>query len=242
MAIAREGFSTFKGERKEEDRRGTNRDKSISKTSNFSTCSIVKETRQMPMDHCPLAGFTYKIWNCPLSRNMKVNDRYAAVGEQRLYYERLGKRQLIKDCKINACVINGCIKKHKRLRQSKNQMDEGNHAVNVSAATINQSNEVTSFLQIAPVSIQSDGNRLNTCGFRDNGSTVSFIDQSMQENLRAQGTDVALNIAGVHGTKYLRNTNYKIQQAEAKFQSLECSIQQKLQLDRNWHHPWSRCL
>ena len=36
----------------------------------------------------------------------------------------------------------------------------GNHAVNVSAATRNQSNEVTSFLQIIPVSIQSSDNRL----------------------------------------------------------------------------------
>ena len=33
-------------------------------------------------------------------------------------------------------------------------MNKGNHAVNVSAATINQSNEVTSYLQIVPVSIQ----------------------------------------------------------------------------------------
>ena len=60
-------------------------------------------------------------------------------------------------------------------------IDEGNHAVNVSAATINQSNEVTSFLQIVPVSIESAGNRLNTYAFLDSGSTVSFIDQSVQE-------------------------------------------------------------
>ena len=83
-------------------------------------------------------------------------------------------------------------------------MNEGNHAVNVSAATINQSNEVTNFLQIVPVSIQSGGNRLNTYAFIDSGSTVSFIGQSVQEKLRAQGTDVTLNIAGIHGTKDLK--------------------------------------
>ena len=74
-------------------------------------------------------------------------------------------------------------------------MDEGNHAVNVSAATTNQSNEVTSFLQIIPVSIQSGSNRLNIYAFLNRGSTGSFIDQSVQEKLRAQGTDVKLNIA-----------------------------------------------
>ena len=83
-------------------------------------------------------------------------------------------------------------------------MDKGNHAANVSAATINQSNEVISFLQIIPVSIQSGGNRLNTYVFLDSGSTVSFIDQSVQEKLRAQGTNVTLNIAGIRGTKDLK--------------------------------------
>ena len=147
-------------------------------------------------------------------------------------------------------------------------MDEGNHAVYVSAATINQSHEVTSFLQIVSVSIQSSSNRLNTYAFLDSGSTVSFTDQIVQENLRAQGTDVTLNIAGKHGTKdkkvsfQNKGTTFKgafnrsvctplnilgkhklqLQQSEAKLQSLECSTQQKLQLDGSWHNPWSRCL
>ena len=34
----------------------------------------------------------------------------------------------------------------------------------------------------------------------------------------------------------------QLQQAEAKLQSFECPYQQKLQLDGNWLHPWSRCL
>ena len=158
----------------------------------------MKETKQTQSDHCPLADGTHKKWNCPVFRNMSVNDRYAAVRKQYLCYGCLGKGHAIKDCKVNACGINGYIKKHNRLLHSENQMDEGNHAVNVSAATLNQSNEVTSFLQIVPVSIQSGGNRLNTYAFLDSGSTVSFIDQSVQETLRAQGTDVTLNIAGIH--------------------------------------------
>ena len=80
-------------------------------------------------------------------------------------------------------------------------MDEGSHAVNVSAATINQSNQVTSFLQIVPVWIQSGGNRLTTDAFLDSGSTVSSIDQSVKDQLQAKGTDPTLNIAGIHGRK-----------------------------------------
>ena len=87
---------------------------------------------------------------------------------------------------------------------SKNQIDEGSHAVNVSAATINQSNQVTSFLQIVPVSVQSGGNRLTTYAFLESWSTVSFIDQSVKDQLQAKSTDVTLNIAGKHGMQDLR--------------------------------------
>ena len=167
IAFLHEGFSAFQGERREEDRRSTNKDKRLSKTSNFSASSNVKETKQTQSDHCPLADGTHKIWNCPLFKNMSVNDRYAAARKQCLCYGCLGKGHAIKDCKVSACGINGCIKKHNRLLHLENQMVEGNHPVNVSAATINQSNEVTSFLQIVPVSKQSGGNRLNTYAFLD---------------------------------------------------------------------------
>ena len=137
IAFVREGFSVFKRERREEDRRSTNRDKWFSKTSNFSASSNVKETKQTQIDHCALADGTHKIWICPQFRNMSVNDWYAAVRKQRLCYGCLGKGHAIKDRKVNACCINGCIKKPNRLLHSENQMDRGNHAVNVSAATIN---------------------------------------------------------------------------------------------------------
>ena len=162
--------------RKDEDQRSTNRDQLFSKTSNVSASSNVQETKQMQCDHCPLVDGTHKIWNCPLFRNMSVNDRYAALRKQRLSYGCLCKGHAIKGCKVIACSINGCIKKHNRLLHSKKQMDESNHAVSGSAATISQSNAVTSFLQLVLVSKQSGSNSLNTYVFLDSGSTVSFVD------------------------------------------------------------------
>ena len=115
IAFPYKGFSAFKGERREEDRRNTNRDKRFSKTSNFSASSNVKETKQTQRYHCLLADGTHKIWICPLFRNMSVNDRYAAVRKQRLCSGCLGKGHAIKDCRVNACGINGCIKNHNQL-------------------------------------------------------------------------------------------------------------------------------
>ena len=192
-----------KGERKEDDRPKANKEKRFLKSSNVSASSNANETKQMQNSNYPLADGTHKIWNCPIFKNMNVTNRYAAVRKERLCYGCLGKGHAIKDCKVHPCGINGCTKRKNRLLHSENQMDEGSHSVNVSAATINQSNQVTSFLQIVPVSVQSGGNRLTTYAFLDSGSTISFIDQSVKDQLQAKGTDVTLNIAGIHGTQDL---------------------------------------
>ena len=90
-AFVHEGFSAFKGERKEEDRRNTNREKRFSRTSNFSASSNLQETKQTQNNNCPLADGAHKIWNCPIFKNMNVTDRYAAVRKERLCYGCLGK-------------------------------------------------------------------------------------------------------------------------------------------------------
>ena len=210
MAFVHEGFSVFKWEHKDEDRRNTNREKRFSKTSNFSASSNLQETKQRQNNNCPLADGNHKIRNCPIFKNMNVTNRYAAVRKERLCYGCLVKGPAIKDCKVHPCGINGCTKTHNRLLHSENQMDEDSHAVNVSAATINQSNQVTSFLPIVPVSVQSGGNSLTTYAFLDSGSTVSFIDQNVKDQLQAKGTDVTLNIAGKHETQDLRTEKVRI--------------------------------
>ena len=158
----------------------------------------------MQNNHSLLADGTHKICNCPIFKNMNVTNRYAAVRKERLCYGCLGKEHAIKEFKFYPRGLNECTKLRNRLLHSENQMDEGSHAVNVSASTINQSNQITSFLQINPVSVQSGGNRLNTYAFLDTGSTVSFIDQSIKDQLQAKGRDVISNIAGIHGTQDLR--------------------------------------
>ena len=59
-------------------------------------------------DQYPLADGNYRVWNCPLFKNLNVIDRYMAARKQRLCYGCLGKGHAIKDGKINACGINGC--------------------------------------------------------------------------------------------------------------------------------------
>ena len=191
MTFVHEGKPSTKSKRREYDRPKANKEKRFLKSSKVSASSNANKTKQMQNNNCLLADGTHKMSNCPMFKNLNVTDRYAAFRKGRLCYGCLGKGQAIKDCKIHPCGINGCTKKHNRLLHSENQMEEGSHAVNVSAATINQSNQVTSFLQIVPVSVQSGGNRLTTYVFPDSGSTVSFIDQSVKDQLQAKVTDIS---------------------------------------------------
>ena len=110
MAFVHEGFSAFKGERREEDRTGSNRDKRFSKTSNFSASPNVKETKQMQGDYCRLADGTHKTRICPLLKNMTVNHWYAAVKKQRLCYGCLGKLHSIKIVKSMRAVSMDAIR------------------------------------------------------------------------------------------------------------------------------------
>ena len=204
MVFVHEGMPSTKSVRKEADQPKSNKEKRFSKSPNVSASSNANESKQMQNKNSPLADGTHKRRNCPIVKNMNVTNRYTAVRKERFCYGCLGREHAIEDCKFHPGGINGCTKKRNRLLHSENQMDECSHAVNLSAATINHSNQFTSFLQIVPVSVQSGGNRLTTYAFLDTGSTVSFIDQSIKDQLQAKGTDVSLNIAGIHGTQDLR--------------------------------------
>ena len=100
---------------------------------------------------------------------------------------------------------------------------------------MNPSNEFASFLQKVLVSIQSGGNRLNTYAFLDNGSTVTFIDQIVQDKVRAQGTDVSLNIAGIHGIQ--GSKDLKTERVPLNIKGIQSKLHQSKRLHTR-HSPW----
>ena len=87
---------------------------------------------------------------------------------------------------------------------------EASEVVNISSIDLRTINEVTSFLQILPVSLQSNGKSVSTYAFLDSGSKASFIDRSQQKKLQAKGKDVTLNLAGIHGTKDMKTEKISV--------------------------------
>ena len=106
---------------------------------------------------------------------------------------------------MTPCGINGCQSKHNRMlhseQKSASTTEDSSQASSVSAATIAKCNEVSSFLQVVPVSVKHGGRQLQTYAFLDTGSTISFIDKSLRRKLQAEGNEVTLNVAGIHDTK-----------------------------------------
>ena len=96
-----------------------------------------------------------------------------------------GKRTNYQGLQKNRVRYKWIHEKAQSIAKISNQMGKENHTVNVNTAT--KSNEVTNFIQIIPVAIQSGGKRLKACAFYDRGPTVSFIDQSIQKKLKTQG-------------------------------------------------------
>ena len=86
MAFVHEGMPSTKSQRKEDDQSKANKKKSFSKSSNFSASWNANETKQLQNNNSPLADGTHKKRNCPIFKSIKVTNRYAAVGKQRLYY------------------------------------------------------------------------------------------------------------------------------------------------------------
>ena len=90
---------------------------------------------------------------------------------------------------------------------------------------------------------------LTTYAFLDSGSTVSFTYQSVKDQLQAKGTDVTLNIAGIHGTQDLRieKVPFTIKRLHSKVHSIEAFARPSTslgnttygykELKNNFRHP-----
>ena len=151
------------------------------------------------------------------------------------------------------------------LRKGALSYYEGNQAIKVSAATINQSNEVTSCLQLVHGSIQRVGNMLNMLlsivdlwshlsikmceksfkpSAHDSCHTLKEGPKDIKQFSQNKGTifKVAFKRSVCISVNPFEKNKLRLQKAESKIQPLEFSNQHLLQLDGSWRHPLSTSL
>ena len=81
---------------------------------------------------------------------------------------------------------------------------------NLSSAQEKEARKPQAFLQVVPVTLQSSGKRVSTFAFFDSGSTVSFIDKSIKDELKTKGSNVDLNITGINGQYNLKTERISV--------------------------------
>ena len=134
-----------------------------------------------------------------------------------LRFSCLSTGHRISQCKANrTCGKDGWSKRHKKLLHSDENKSElqkkqnsNNEATNNAEAVLT-ANSCSGSLQIIPIIFSSGTTSIDTMAICDTGSTLSFVNKSIQDLVDAQGNLLTLNIAGIKGTKEMISEKVRI--------------------------------
>ena len=180
------------------------------KTTNFAATS---DSGSLPKTHCPLKDGEHKIWQCEKFRKMKIAERHEGVRKCNLCCSCLGFGQ----GKANrTCGKDGCSKRHnillhsddKKPNNQKESHTKGEMANNADA--VFTANSCSGSLQIVPITLSSGKLSIEKRAICDTGSTLSFVDESLRDQLNVPGNSVTHNIAGINGTKEMVSEKVRI--------------------------------
>ena len=166
---------------------------------------------------CPLKDGEHKIWQCEKFKTLKIAERHEAVRKCNLCFSCLGSGQRIGQCKSNrTCAKDGCSKRHnillhsddKKPNNQKESHTKGETANNVDAVLT--ANSCSGSLQIVPITSSKRNIAIETMAICDTGSTLSFVDKSLRDQLDVPGNSIVLNIAGINGTNEMVSEKVRI--------------------------------
>ena len=174
----------------------------------FTSFAATVDSGSSMKTQCPLKDREHKIWQCEKFERIKIAERHGAVKKCNLCSSCLGCGHRIGQCKANRNFGKyGCSKHHNILLHSdenkpnnqKQSHTKGETANNVDAVLT--ANSCGGSLQIVPITLSSANNSIETMAICDSGSTLSFVDKSLRDQLDVPGNSITLNIAGINRTK-----------------------------------------
>ena len=179
-------------------------------TNNQPKKATMKTNKQTKLNtttlkQCPLKDGDHKIWMCKMFKQQKANERHETSKKLKLCFCCLNSH-LIKDCKSErVCGVNGCTKKHNRKlhvdfeKSEKNKKSEEPRSRSRAGSSSLLSTGNSRILQLIPISIGCDKRCVETIALCDTGSTVSFMDESLNSLLRLKDKESVMSVAGIHG-------------------------------------------
>ena len=186
------------------------RSKNTSFAAATKTCSPSKSS-------CPLKDGEHKVWQCSAFKKLKIPERHEVVKKANLCFSCLSSGHRKEQCKFNkTCGKDGCTKRHNRLLHSEDSKTSEKQVPKKAEAEVGSdavltANSCSGSLQIAPLRLSHGNKSCDTLAICDTGSTLSFVDKELRNELCVTGTASTLNIAGINGTKEMTTAKVKLQ-------------------------------
>ena len=196
------------------DKARTNFTRDKTKRTSFAATS---DSSSPTKTQCPLKDGEHKIWQCEKFKKMKLAERHETVTKCNLCFFCLSAGHRISQCKANrTCDKDGCSKLHKRLRHSDDKNPElqkkqkNNIEATNNADAVLTANSCSGSLQTVPIILSSGTTCIETMAICVTGSTLSFVDKTIRDQLDAQGNALTLNITGINGTREIISEKVRI--------------------------------
>ena len=188
----------------------TGKDKPKNSTfSTFADDSVVKKTGH----DCPLKDGKHPLWKCDTFLKMTCQARYEKFKELKLCFCCLAGKHVVKNGTYKACGVKGCSRRHHRLlhreaneRPKESGVEDPQRKAEANSAFCSMKSSGT--LPLIPVIIQVGKRQESTLALYDSerafGASLSFIDKTLADELNADGEEVDLSVAGIHGTNEVK--------------------------------------
>lgn len=189
------------------------------------SCAKLGNKKNGNEDHlfCLCCEREHLLSNCDKFKKMTVDDRWQFIKEKKVCYRCLKEgSHNFRYCNRNKtmCEINNCNRKHHTLLHNPNysripsahisenkqtepsksqQLGEGSEQVIINTAAIPQDATLRPLLKIVPVTVTGPVGSVDTFALLDDGSTATFIDSEVANQIGAKGPAAQIHLDCVGG-------------------------------------------
>ena len=153
-----------------------------------------------PTNKCVVCGIAHGLWACDAFKKINIIDRYKKVKAAKLCFLCLLSGHHVKECKMKECVIDGCQKRHNRLLH---RSESSSKLITKATETVETHTSVGlnkfGILLVNEVELSNYGYRLEVPALIDSGSSLSWIDKSVSDQLDLHGVNQNLTVSGING-------------------------------------------
>ena len=159
---------------------------------------------------CVLCDQNHLLHNCKKFADLSMDDRIAFTRKNRLCDNCFKRGHIASFCRLDsACTVKECNRKHHKLLHrepaksftNESQSSKASGSITASATSgvyyaKNQSNRV--FLNVVPMKVFCNSNKVETYAFLDRGSTTTLCNEKLLRQLGVVGEDVSFVIKTVN--------------------------------------------